>query len=49
MFNKMEEDKLLDGTDNNVTVSSGFWFCCRDLFNCLVCIQCCRGGSVTVA
>lgn len=43
----MEKDNLLDRTDN-IQVSRGFWFCCRDLFNCLVCIQCCKGGSVTV-
>lgn len=32
----------------NVRVSRGFWFCCNDLFNCLVCIEWCRGRSVTI-
>lgn len=51
-YTKMEKDTLIDRKsrfdDNNVKVSGGFWLCCRDCFNCLVCFQWCRGGSVTV-
>ena len=52
-YNKMEKDTLIDRKsrfdDNNIEVSGGFWLCCRDCFNCLVCIQWCRGGSVTIS
>ena len=34
--------------NKNIKVSGAFWLCCRDCFNCLVCIQWCKGGSVTV-
>lgn len=38
----MEKNPLIRTSrfdNNNVEVSGGFWLCCRDCFNCLVCIQ----------
>lgn len=51
-YNKMEKKSLIRTSrfdDNNMEVSPVFAFCCRDWFNCLICIQWCRGGSVTVS
>jgi hypothetical protein len=42
-------DDAGDDAGKSVNVSAAFWFCCRDWFNCLVCLQWCRGYSVTVS